>query len=164
MGRTPGIRTLEGELLIALLRDKQEHALERLFRMLNLETRNDDFFRIYRGFQSAAPQSRANSRELLEHLVPSRSRVELMPLIEDLYDQPSDAAPVPARAISLTETLRELLDSPTETLSSLAAAYVGAARLHDLREAVEGRAPLSQGHAGVLAAARARLSESGPPR
>lgn len=160
MGRTPAMRTPEGDLLVALLRDKQDHALERLFRTLNLETRNDDFFRIYRGLQSEAPQSRANSRELLEHLVPRRSRIELMPLIEDLYGQPSEAVSIaePAQA-SVTDVLRDLLDSPTETLSSLAAAYVAAAGLHELREVVEARVPLSPGHATVLATARATLAE-----
>src|SRR5207245_1477286 len=42
------------ELLLALIRDREDHALERLFRLLGLQFRREDFEKIYRGLRNAS--------------------------------------------------------------------------------------------------------------
>lgn len=158
--RRPETQTDLQRLLVALLRDKQQHALERLFRALNLETRNDDFFRIYRGLQSPAPKARAGSRELLEHLVPARSRGHLLTLIDDLYE-PEFTAPEslgPHMPKDLPTALRGLLHAPAESLSSLAAAHIAELGLVELRGEIDGLLPLSEDHAQLLERSSAALA------
>ena len=44
------------ELLVELLRDKEAHAVERVFRLLGLQYRGEDFEKIYRGLRSSERQ------------------------------------------------------------------------------------------------------------
>ncbi len=150
--RRPEASTEVRRLLVALLRDKQQHAVERLFRALNLETRNDDFFRIYRGLQSPAARVRSDSRELLEHLVPARSRGPLLTLIDDLFDPAAvDSENLrPHLPKDLPTALRGILHAPTESLSSLAAAHIAELRLVELRSEIDALSPLSEEHARLL--------------
>jgi AAA family ATP:ADP antiporter len=73
-------------LLLELLRQKEHFAVERIFRVLGLRYRGEDFARIYDGLQSAAPEARSSSRELIEHLLPPRLRNAVAGLVDELPD------------------------------------------------------------------------------
>ncbi len=149
--------------LSSLLRDKQAHAVERLFRLLNLQTDNEDFHQIYRGLQSIKRESQAGSRELLEHLVAPPVKEPLLHLVDDLFDpagaayaHPDAGEPSP----TYQEVLRELLASPLESLSSFAAYHVGELEMRELGSVLASMRTLSPDHAEILEQVRARLGDS----
>ena len=80
-------------MLVLLLRDKQDHALERLFRLLNLYANNAEFRGIFRGLHSPRKESRASSRELLESLLFSPLKRPLLTLVDDLLEPPESFGP-----------------------------------------------------------------------
>ncbi|MDH3458574.1 MAG: hypothetical protein OER90_17170, partial [Gemmatimonadota bacterium] len=161
--RDPRRRTPLHALLVDLLRDKQQHSVERVFRLLNLQTRNDDFLRIYRGLHSSRRESRAGSRELLENLVPVAVRRQLLDLIDDALDPASVA--VEDRGVANAETvLKEMVESQTESLSAVAAHYAAELGLVALAPVVEARPALSPGHGAALDHARERLGQARIPR
>lgn len=145
------------EILADLLRDKHQHALERLFRLLNLATGNSDFPYIYRGLHSLRRESRASSRELLSHLVFPPIREPLLALIDDLLDPESTPVP-PGGRVALETILAELLESGFESVSSTAAYVIGELRVYSLMPALYDCRPLSREHADVLAGARATIA------
>ncbi len=158
--RDPRRRSPLHALLVDLLRDKQQHSVERVFRLLNLETRNDDYVRIFRGLHSNRRESRAGSRELLENLVPVAVRGRLLDLIDDALDSGSIA--VEERGIAEYETvLMEMLESPTESLSAVAAHHAAELGLVALVPILERCAALSPTHEAALAHARERLGHGG---
>ncbi len=147
-------------ILVLLLRDKQDHALERLFRLLNLYAGNDEFQGIFRGLHSPRRESRAGSRELLEHLLFSPLRRPVLTLVDDLLEPPESFGPSgqewndhPGKEV----ILRELLHSGVESLSSLAAGRIGELGLVGLGPALEGCPPLSEEHQEVIQGALASL-------
>jgi hypothetical protein len=71
-------------LLVMLLRDKEAHRIERVFRLLQLRLRGEDVRSIHRGLTNADPRVRAASRELLENLVEEPLRGTLLALVDDL--------------------------------------------------------------------------------
>jgi HEAT repeat protein len=148
------------ELLVLLLRDKQDHALERLFRLLNLYAANDEFRGIFRGLHSPRKESRASSRELLEHLLFSPLRRPMLTLVDDLLEPPesffSDEEGWEHHAPYGT-VLGELLDSGVESLSSLAAVQIGSLGLVELGPRLSRCQPLSGAHLEVLRDARLEL-------
>jgi hypothetical protein len=132
---TPGY-----ELLGDLLRDKEVHAIERLFRLLGLLHRGEDFEKIYRGLRSASPKVRASSRELLEHLLPLDMRAPVMGLVDEGAElERLDHAPASYRPVRLAydRLLFTLLDQPGETLRCIAAYHVGELGLTEFRERLE---------------------------
>src|SRR5262249_30460038 len=80
-------RTRAYELLAAMLRDKEVHALERLFRVLDLLRLGESFERIWRGLQSKSAKARGWSRELIETLVSPPLRDPLLAMIDDVADE-----------------------------------------------------------------------------
>ncbi len=82
----PRRRTPAQELLVTLLRDKQDHAMERAFAALGLLHPSENFDRIRRGLSSKDPRVRASSRELVEHVVASPAREALLILLDELPD------------------------------------------------------------------------------
>lgn len=133
---TPARRTPGHELLATLLVHKQEHATERLFRLLGLLYRSEDFKRIYRGLFSLQPKVRASSRELLENALPPRLRPRVLALIDDGPEEPRLAAvagglllePLPYETL-----LALMMEERDETLRCLAAYHVGELGLVGLR-------------------------------
>ncbi len=85
----PERQTSGFSLLAALLRDKEVHALERLFRLIGLQYGGEDFARIHRGVSRANAKVSAAGRELLENVIRPPLRDPLLALIGD--------APVPER-------------------------------------------------------------------
>jgi ATP:ADP antiporter, AAA family len=146
------------DALIGLLRDKQTHTVERLFRLLNLYADDDEFARIHRGLHSPKREARAGSRELIENLVDAPLRRPLLTLIDDLYEQTSTGETEVMADMASDETvLGELLTSGIESLSSFAAYLAGRRGLGSLSATLRTVVPLSSSHAGILQDAVERL-------
>jgi ATP/ADP translocase/HEAT repeat protein len=136
----PARKTPGHELLSTLLRDKEVHAIERLFRMLGLLHRGEDFETIYRGLRGPNPKVRASSRELLEHVLEPSMRGPVLGLVDDTPDLERLAhAPAAYRPVRLAydRLLFTLLDQPGETLRCIAAYHVGELGLTEFRERLE---------------------------
>ncbi|MDF2691936.1 MAG: lyase domain protein repeat-containing protein, partial [Labilithrix sp.] len=99
-------------LLLDLVRDKERHARQRLFMLLEL-LYGEDFDDIERGLRSTKPKTRASSLELLENIIrpPLRSRVlELVgdgPIIENLPSYEETLSEILSRAGTTMRTLAE---------------------------------------------------------
>ena len=110
-------------LIVMLLRDKERHTVERIFRLLGLAFRHEDLRSIYRGLANTNPKVRAGSRELLEHLLAPPLRELVLGLVDDVADERRLAGLRPdlARAPIEYEALLTLLgDARRQTLRSLA--------------------------------------------
>ncbi|MDX1494624.1 MAG: Npt1/Npt2 family nucleotide transporter, partial [Longimicrobiales bacterium] len=165
--RADGSRATElHQVLVALLRDKQDHALERAFRLLNLQSGSDDYQRVYRGLHSPLPRSRAGSRELLTHMVMPPLREPLATLVDDLHGeheaQWGEGADTRA-ADGYVQALEALVECGIESASSLAAAHAGELRIAELEAALASASPLSDDHALVLDRTRRSLSAEESP-
>jgi HEAT repeat protein len=128
------------DLLKTLLRDKETHARERLFRLLSLQFRQEDLESVYRGLDSSDPRNRASSRELLEDLLAPPLRGAVLALVDDGPEEAALAQAGPyyePAALTYTGLLARLLDEPGETLRCLAAYHVGELGLVELRPRLE---------------------------
>jgi ATP:ADP antiporter, AAA family len=128
------------ELLVALLRDKEVHARERVFRLLDLQFRGQDLERIYRGLASQDPKVQASSRELLEALLLPPQREAVLALVNDVPDRvrlTQAEAFYRARDTGYEELLASLLDEPGETLRCIAAYHVAELGLQTFRPRLE---------------------------
>lgn len=148
----PGRLREHHEILVGLLRDKQAHTLERLFRLLNLQANDEEFLRIYRGLHSPKREARAGSRELIEHVVQPPVRRSMLTLVDDLYDvvgvgSPNDDS---GRFPRYEDVLGELLASGIQSVSSFAAHQAKELRLVGLGDSLGRIKPLSPAHAAVL--------------
>ncbi len=111
------------DLIVTLLADKEAEALERVFRVLGLLYRNEDFEGIYRGL-AAERRVRDSSRELLGDTLeePTRSavlallgdgrRLGLLEAVAPVYQSPP---------LGYIEVLEAMLRSTDETLQCAAA-------------------------------------------
>jgi hypothetical protein len=136
----PGRRTPGHELLVTLIRDKEVHAVERLFRLLGLLFRGEDFEKIYRGLKSSSARVRATSRELIDNLLDDSMRRPVLGLIEEAPDAERLAYAPPSYTVMLLaydRLLFTLLDQPGETLRCIAAYHVGELGLSEFRERLE---------------------------
>jgi HEAT repeat protein len=155
-------------LLLTLLRDREAHAVERLFRLLGLRQRGEDWGRLYRGLASRDAKVRASSRELLENALRPPLREAVLALTDDAPEaRRLDAAAafgVP-EAMGYEELLTRLLDQTDETLRCLAAYHVGELRLLGLRERLEAlaQAPGSPFFTRVIERALALLDSAPTP-
>ncbi len=132
---TPGY-----ELLVALLRDKEAHALERLFRLLGLQYRGEDFEKIYRGLRNSSAKVRASSRELLENLVRPPLRDAILAAVDEVPDRarlPRAGALYRAVPLGYDDLLARLIEEPGETVRCLAVYHVGELGLASLRPRLE---------------------------
>jgi AAA family ATP:ADP antiporter len=128
------------ELLATLLRDKEVHTTERLFRLLGLRYRNEDFHRIYRGLRNSNPKFRASSRELLENVVKPPLREAVVALVDPAPGSDRLATGEPyyrPQPLDYESLLATLLEQPGETLRCLAAFHVGELGLAALRGRIE---------------------------
>jgi hypothetical protein len=146
-------------LIVTLLRDKERHAVERIFRLLGLTFRREDLRSIHRGLANANPKVRAGSRELLENLLAPPLRESVLGLVDDVADERRLAGLRPdlARASMEYEALLTLLcDGRRQTLRSLAGYHAGELGLtmHVRREVLESK-ETGVFASGVLEAARA---------
>jgi hypothetical protein len=136
----PRRATAVHELLAALLRDKERHSVERLFRLLALRLRGENLEDVHRGLRNADAKLRASSRELLEHLLRPPLRGPVLALV--------DEAPAPERVaqagrfyrpspLDYEAVLATLLDAPGDTLRTLAVHHAGELGFVALRERIE---------------------------
>jgi hypothetical protein len=158
------LRTELHVVLVSLLRDKQDHAVERAFRLLNLQSGSEEFQRVYRGLHSPLPQSRAGSRELLVHMVVPPVREPLVTLVDDLQGEgrPEDEAGSPGRRSrrAYADVLAEIVGCGMESASSLAAAHAAEQSITTVRSAIEATTPTSREHREALARAAEALREA----
>jgi AAA family ATP:ADP antiporter len=129
------------ELLATLLHDKEHHAVERIFRLMGLRYRREDFRRIYRGLHNSNPRVRASSRELLENLLEPPLRDAVVGLVEEeapVRERLAAAAPYyRGIAISYEALLATLLEQGGESLRCIAAYHVGELGLSSFRVQLE---------------------------
>lgn len=161
MRKAPALRTELHDVLQALLRDKQDHALERAFRLLYLQSGSDEFQRVYRGLHSPLPASRAGSRELLSHMVVPPVREPLMTLVDDLHGEggPRRSGLGGDRNPSgpYAAVLSEIVGCGMESASSIAAIHAAELGLDAVLPAIEAALPLSAEHERTLGRARRAL-------
>jgi AAA family ATP:ADP antiporter len=121
--KTPSRNTPALQLISTLLRDKESHALGRIFLLLGLIHPGENFERIYRGLQNKSAKARASSRELIENLIRAPLRSPLLALVDDLpaAARLEAAAPFYTPAKWEYETLvHALVSQADENLHSLA--------------------------------------------
>ncbi|MBX3193182.1 MAG: MFS transporter [Labilithrix sp.] len=100
-------------LLVDLVRDKELHATQRIFLLLEL-LYGDEFDDVWRGLRSKSPKRKASSLELVENIVRSPLRERVLALV-------GDARPgIPSRALTYEQALREILAHDSETMQILA--------------------------------------------
>jgi AAA family ATP:ADP antiporter len=80
--KTPGCT-----LLLKMLADKEAHAFDRLFRLLNLAHPKDGFLKIYRSLRSDRASARTGSLELIENLIKPPLRAAVVGLVDDIPDE-----------------------------------------------------------------------------
>ncbi len=154
------------ELLVRLLRDKQTHAVERLFRLLGLQFRLEDLRSIYRARSSANARIRASSRELLEHLLLPPLRDAVLALHDDLADVErlarASAFHVP-RPLHYETLLGVMLEEASESLRCLAAHHIAELGLSSFRPRLEALRGSERGFfvSRVLERALQRLASPG---
>ncbi len=137
----PARSTAGHGLLVQLLRDKEDQAVERLFRLLALQHRGEDFKGIYRGLRAAEPRARASSRELLENVLAPPLRGPVLAIVDEAQDASrlSRAGEVYAPpGLGYEEVLALILDRGGESLRCVAAHHVGEIGLVALRPRLEG--------------------------
>ena len=90
--RVAGRRTPTWELLRALLREKEDNAVERLFRVLALRYPRDDFRRLLRSLRTGGRRTRAAGRELIENLLTGPAHTLTLALVDEVSDRERLAA------------------------------------------------------------------------
>jgi ATP:ADP antiporter, AAA family len=83
---SPARRTPAHQLMMTMLRDKESHARDRLFRVLGLLYPAESFERIYRGLASDNAKTRASSRELTENVIGGNLKQPVLVLFDDISD------------------------------------------------------------------------------
>jgi len=144
----PGRATPGHHLLATLLKDKEVHAVERLFRLLALLSRGEDFKRIHRGLRNENRKIRASSQELLEHVVDQRLRGAVLALVDETDDDDRLARAHPfyqTTPLGYESLLATILDLPSETLSSIVAYHIAELGLVGFRERLEAFDPRQTG-------------------
>jgi ATP:ADP antiporter, AAA family len=138
------------ELLVQLLRDKEDQAVERLFRLLALQQRGEDFKGIYRGLRAAEPRARASSRELLENVLEPPLREPVLAIVDEAPDEARLARGrelfAPAD-LGYEQVLELILERGGESLRCVAAHHVGELGLSGLRPRLEA---LAEGEPGFF--------------
>jgi AAA family ATP:ADP antiporter len=99
-------------LLVDLVRDKEQHATQRLFMLLEL-LHAEDFEDIERGLRSKKPKTRASSLELVENIVQPPLRARVLGLV-------GDDASARIEAPRYEAVLREMLSRGGSTMRTLA--------------------------------------------
>jgi AAA family ATP:ADP antiporter len=116
--RTPG-----HELLLQLLRDKEALAIERLFRMLGLRYRGEDWANVYDGLSSEDPIARASGRELVESALPRDLGKVVVALTDDgppLERLQVGAEYYASKDFAYDELVDQLIGHPGETVKLIA--------------------------------------------
>lgn len=160
----PRRSTPAAQLLLALLDERQQQALQRLFRLLHIIEPTEHFRIIYDGLRSGDPKTRGSSLELLSHVVPRPLRDGILALVDDqpperrlaavasLYEPAGRASWLAAIAAAAgeddaavgehrldelyVEVLRSMLRVPHDALRSLVGYHAAELDLGQLRDEV----------------------------
>lgn len=120
-------RTPIHHLIVTLLQNRQELAIERTFRLVGLLFPREDARILYRGVRDSSPKVRDSSRELLEHLLVPPLQDAVLALVDDLDVQSRLARAAPyyrPRGLTYDGTLRELLARTGYATGELVSAHV----------------------------------------
>lgn len=133
------VATVGHGLLIQTLAEKEEHALERTFRLLDILRPREEFLALWRNLRGDDPKARAAAIELLEHAVDGPTRRALVALT---CDRTIDSQSLELAATALGVALPDLeyvdrlalaLRDPSEGVRSLAAYHIAELGLVGLR-------------------------------
>jgi hypothetical protein len=144
--RVTGRRTATWRLLRELLREKEDNAVERLFRVLALRYPGNDFRRLLRTVRAGGRRERAAGRELIENLLTGPALILTLALIDDVGDRERLAAMAdgaPPRAPAYWDLLAQIrCEEQGGTLAALAAHHIDELTSSATRaeSATEGRA------------------------
>ncbi|MDB4995848.1 MAG: putative transporter, partial [Myxococcaceae bacterium] len=133
----PSRATPGEELLEKLLHDKEEHAIERLFRLLALAYPTEDFLEIHRGLHSLKKDERATSVELVENILRDPLRRAVLGLIDDIPDADRLASAGEYHSLlglGYEELLAHMLASTSESVQDLTVFHIGELRLVSFKE------------------------------
>ena len=160
---TPGQK-----LLVDLLRDKERHAVGRLFRLLALTFPRQEFGSIYGSIESGRKDHKASAMELIQNVLREPLRSAVIGLVDDVEDEQRLAQGAHFHTplgLSYEQVIAHILKSSSIVVRDLGAYHIGelglVALLPQLKE-LAGRAPSAdvERSLGILAGA---LSSSGPP-
>ncbi len=134
----PERMTNGGELLSALLRDKERDTIERLFHLFCLAFPKDDFAQVHRGLSGGKDQ-RATSMELIENILREPLRSAVLALVDDAPD--SERVARAGRyhqplGLSYEELLAHLLMSQSESVQDITVFHIAELGLAELRERI----------------------------
>ena len=119
-----GVRTDQdapaGQLLLDLLRDKEQLAIERVFRVLNLLFPADGLEKVYLGYRSSRPDRREAAREVLLELLPPRWRDRVLALLDRDVIPAGSASSLPGTKPTPDELITALLGGSSEVVRLLA--------------------------------------------
>lgn len=124
MAKTPP--TEAAPLLVELLQEKEETAVERAFRLLGLRHREEDVRAVYVGLRSDDPHAVASGRELIDHLVGGRMRAAILALMAERdvadRDRLTQAAPfAEVTGGTLADALEAMRADASEAIAGLTA-------------------------------------------
>ena len=151
----PALRTQGGELLVAILREKETNALERVFRALGVLHPADDFGLLYHGVSRLDRRARASALELLEHALDRDVRDAVIAMVDDLPDaQRLARARAGLRLADAGGTYRDrllaMLQDSSEVLQSIAAYHVAELRMTDLADELRTAKPARESLLGEV--------------
>jgi HEAT repeat protein len=137
--RDARLRTPGGELLGAILLEKERAALRVIFRLLGLLVDSEDFELLYEALRRGDRRAKASSRELLEHALPTTFRAAVLALVDDDEDRSRLARAAAALGFSPVRPkyevrLLEMLGDPNEAVRSVAAYHIAELGLSDLAD------------------------------
>jgi hypothetical protein len=158
--------TPAAELLTALLEDKEQGAIQQVFRMLHILEPTQEFRIIYDGLRSEDAKTKASSRELLSHVVPEALRKGILAMVDQrsprkrlaaalgFFDPPGRARLAEALTaaknaegnrgalaelgLAYADTLRNMLSDSSDALRSLVSYHIAELGLDELRADIEG--------------------------
>jgi ATP:ADP antiporter, AAA family len=151
-GQDPRLRTRGGELLVAVLHEKEQLAIDRAVRLVGLLHAANVIHNIRQALAGRDPRLRADSIELLVHPAPSDIAQALTHLLGRGDDRvrlarAALALSEPATDATYKESLRAMLADDSEAVRCVAAYHVGELGLTELGASV---ADAAEGSAGRL--------------
>lgn len=123
-------------VLVDMLRDKEVHAVDRLFRLLDLAHPRENYLAIYRGLSSRDPETRASSMELIDNLLEPPLRDAVRGLVDDLEDGERLAEGTDFHrpdGVGYAETLAAMLESSSESVQDLTCYHIAEMGMLELR-------------------------------
>jgi hypothetical protein len=137
----PARKTEGHTLLVQLLHDKEQNAIERIFGMIGLINRTDDFNDIFRGLTSPRKDARATSVELIENILREPLRGAVLGLVDDLPDADRLTAGLRYHTpldLDYDELLARMLASTSEAVRDLTVFHIGELKLVKFQSAIAG--------------------------